>query len=104
MAYTCEHVRFTLECDACGLVEKRDMDAESAGTGCAGWDEVRTQTRSAFCCPSCVQSVLAILGKHAREQREAKAAIEANCAHDYQPRGLLAQCTKCQKWKGKNDV
>lgn len=27
MAYTTQHVRFMLECDACGRTEKRDLDA-----------------------------------------------------------------------------
>jgi len=104
MAYFVEHVRFTLECDACGRVEKRDLDnpeqrADFERDGMDGWGEIRTSRQSCFCCPACVQSVTAVLGKRDRERQAAKDLAEAQCAHDYQQRGLLVQCTKCKRFR-----
>jgi hypothetical protein len=101
MSYSVQHVRFTLECDACGNLEKRDLDADSE-EGTRGWGEITMRTptgRSAFCCPSCAEMVEAILTKKARAELDAKAKREAECVHDYQSRGLLSQCTKCQRWR-----
>ena len=101
MSYYVEHVRFTLECDACGLTEKRDLDATpDQSAGIVGWGEVRILNRThAFCCPDCLEKVNAILEHRVRAAQAAQAAKEAACAHDYQQRGMLAQCTKCQRWK-----
>jgi hypothetical protein len=99
MAYFVQHLRFTLECDACGKVEKRDVAAEEQSKGTHGWSEVRTMRGGFFVCPVCEDKVDAILNKRQRDEKEATRLREANCVHDYQPRGLLQQCTKCEKWK-----
>jgi hypothetical protein len=100
MPYLVEHVRFTLECDACGRTEKRDMDASREKYGLVGWSDVRTSVYGfRFCCPDCAGLVNQILSKRDRETLEASAHQQANCAHEYVQRGLLAQCTKCEKFK-----
>jgi hypothetical protein len=99
MSYSVEHVRFTLECDACGLIEKRDLDSDADKAGTLGWSLVSTGYESVFCCPGCLKQVRAILTRREREAEAAQAALEAACKHDYQPRGMLAQCTKCKRWK-----
>lgn len=63
MPYSVQHVRFTLECDACGLVERRDLEASQEAEGTAGWSDVRTSWRTYFCCPGCLKAVGAILSK-----------------------------------------
>ncbi len=102
MSYSVEHVRFTLECDCCGHTEKRDLDAHPAQTelGTKGWGAVQVINRSThFCCPRCLESVNAILDRRVREAEAAKAAKEAACVHAYEPRGMLAQCMKCGKYR-----
>ncbi len=98
MSYSVQHVRYTLECDACGLVEKRDLDQDSK-KGTEGWGEVRTPRCSGFCCPGCNESVMAILTKRARADLARTEQEQSTCKHDYQPLGLLAQCTKCKRWR-----
>lgn len=98
MAYSVQHVRFTLECDACGRVEKRDLDAAQEGSGVSGWSSVETHKRHAFCCPDCYARVLAVLLQRELAEAAAKAALEASCEHDFQPRGLLSACAKCGRW------
>lgn len=98
MAYSVEHIRYTLECDACGLTEKRYLDAGQDG-GTDGWSAIRTNWRSFFCCPGCLASVGAVLHKRELELQAAKDLTEATCAHDYQQRGLLMQCTKCKRFR-----
>jgi hypothetical protein len=97
VSYSVQHVRYTLECDVCGLVEKRDQDVESL-QGTAGWCGVQLD-RHYFCCPSCSESLRTILNHRERAAKKAQQDKEDSCEHDYQPRGLLAQCTKCEKWK-----
>lgn len=104
MPYSVEHVRFTLECDACGLTEKRDLDdvgqrKDFERDGIAGWTEIRTSWQSYFCCPACAASVGSILSKREREVQAAKDLVESNCEHDYHPSGLLARCWKCKKFR-----
>ena len=81
MSYSVQHVRFTLECDACGLTEKRDLDsnpdpadpADPAGT--RGWCAVQVLNRAThFCCPTCVAKLNAILHHREREKEAARAA------------------------------
>jgi Zn finger protein HypA/HybF involved in hydrogenase expression len=98
MSYSVEHVRYTLECDACGRVEKRDLDRES-DAGTAGWGSVVTRSRTGFCCPECLSKVNAILDKKEVEKSEAQKKLVDDCEHDYQPRGLLMQCVKCQRFR-----
>lgn len=98
MSYSAQHIRYTLECDVCGLVEKRDLDVDSE-KGTEGWDTFQTRQRTYFCCPVCVESLNTILNHRERVAAKAKQELEDNCVHDYQPRGLLARCTKCEKWK-----
>ena len=64
MAYSVQHVRVTLECDACGLVEKRDVDAGDSDIP-EGWDTVHMQSTltSLFCCPTCSDAVFGVLTK-----------------------------------------
>ncbi len=92
MAYTVEHVRFIFECDACGLIEKHDRDADP-GDGpimaTAGWSRATLNTHSFLCCPNCDREVRAVLFKRAKQ---------ANCVHEFSQRGLVAQCVKCLKW------
>jgi uncharacterized Zn finger protein len=99
MAYSVQHVRFTLECAACGLVEKRDLDASKEAEGTHGWSEVRTRWRSYFCCPGCLKDLGAVLNKKSLAEQEATKAAEADCAHDYRSRGFLMQCAKCGLFK-----
>jgi hypothetical protein len=99
MAYLVEHIRYTLECDACGLIEKRDLAATEEVRGADGWSEVRTPAMSCFCCPGCLKKVSDVLLHRAREVKAAKDLAESTCEHDYQLRGLLAQCTKCKRWR-----
>lgn len=101
MSYSVEHVRFTLECDACGLVEKRDMDKIDTlhSEGTQGWAAVQTPVNSYFCCPGCLEQVSAILERRRREKEAAQAALEAACEHDYQQTGFLRRCTKCKAFQ-----
>lgn len=98
MSYSVEHIRFTLECDVCGRVEKRDLDGTDLAPGTAGWGSIMT-SRSFFCCPGCTEDVNAILERRERAQKKAQEELEANCVHDYQPLGFLAQCTKCRRFR-----
>ena len=100
MSYSAQHIRYTLECDACGIVEKRDLrDSEDHEKGTKGWGIVEVPGRCAFCCPSCLGIVEAVLTTRQRQLADESAQRQANCRHHYQQRGLLAQCTKCAKWK-----
>jgi len=96
MAYSVQHVRFTLECDACGHTEKRDLDGSAQESdGVIGWAMVSSNLASRFCCPVCLDSVEAVLNKKKRAEQEAV----LNCVHNYHQRGLLMQCTKCRCFK-----
>lgn len=102
MAYSVEHIRFTLTCDACGLVEKRDLEKDDQ-RGTQGWYSVCNANDSVFCCPSCAALVNDILYKKLREKNAAEQAKIENCDHeyqrrDYQRRGFLMQCSKCGKF------
>lgn len=101
MSYSVEHVRYTLECDCCGHTEKRDLDARpNQELGTKGWGGVQVTNRSShFCCPVCLEAVNAILNRREREEEAAHAAKEAACEHDYGQRGLLMQCSKCQRFR-----
>lgn len=99
MSYSVEHVRFTLECDACGLIEKRDLDADQESKGTLGWDTIRTYARTFFCCPTCVEAVGAVLNKRERDLQEAKALQQANCIHEYNQQGFYKKCPKCGRWE-----
>jgi hypothetical protein len=59
MSYSVELVRFTLKCDACGLIEKRDLDEDSS-KGTVGWCEVRVCHNESY---FCLEKVTTILGK-----------------------------------------
>lgn len=99
MPYLVQHVRFTLECDACGLTEQRDLDADKEAEGCSGWSEVRTHWRSYFCCPGCLRRVDAILNQRELDAQEAQKQTEAKCEHVYQQSGLLMRCAKCLRYR-----
>lgn len=97
MPYLVEHVRYTLLCDCCGRVEKRDLDASQETQGTHGWSEIRTPWRSYICCPTCQDSVQAILDKKEREEKAAQALNEETCAHDYRRSGFAMRCRICQR-------
>ena len=97
MSYSVQHIRYTLECDCCGLVKKHDLDVDD-NEELKSWKTVMMPMRHFFCCPKCLDDVSAILEKRDREQVAAKEALIANCVHDIHPRGLLRACTKCGKW------
>ena len=107
MPYISESVRFTLDCDICGLIEKRDLDvgpdpkdaAINAAKVLNGWGNVITKTGGRFCCPGCQKEIEQLVTQRTRAQAEASALVIANCVHDYQQRGFLMQCTKCQHWR-----
>lgn len=99
MSYSVQHVRFTLECDACGLTEKRDLDSDADKAGTRGWSLVSTGYESAFCCPGCLEQVRSVLTQRARSEDAAQRAKQAACAHDYKPAGLLMQCSKCKRFR-----
>ncbi len=98
MSYSVQHVRYTLECDACGLVEKRDLDRTSE-KGTEGWARVQINVREYFCCPGCSESVMAILTKPAHADLARAEQEQSTCKHNYQSQGLLYQCTKCKRWR-----
>lgn len=99
MGYRVEHVRYTLECDACGKVEQRDLDKDGSHA-LEGWQNITIEGRySRFCCPECTTKVRLILNSKEIAAKIAQKKLEDECEHEYLPRGLLAQCVKCTKWK-----
>lgn len=98
MSYSVEHIRYTLECDVCGLTEKRDTDAGDVRTA-AGWSNVATSVRSYFCCPGCLLNINAVLEARPLAALKARQEEVANCEHDYQPKGFLSQCAKCKVFR-----
>lgn len=100
MSYLVEHIRYTLECDVCGRVEKRDHDAPgSEAMGIHGWSTVQTRERSFFCCPECRELVDAVLLRREREVERVKQETEASCAHEWELCGMLQRCKKCKKFR-----
>lgn len=100
MSYQVEHVRYTLECDACGRTEKRDLDAAEQEKGTEGWGNVFIDPhRTRFCCPDCREKVAVILNHSALAVEAARDAEEAACEHDYQQTGFHRRCTKCKKFQ-----
>lgn len=100
MSYSVKHVRYTLECDACGLVEKRDLDAGDQEKGTQGWGNVFLDRQySSFCCPDCREKVAVILSHSELAREAARAVAEAACEHDYQQVGFLVRCTKCKRFQ-----
>lgn len=72
MSYKVEHVRVTLECDCCGLVEKQEAKPEQEQVVLKYWGSISVGSISFFACPACNAQVLAIIGKKEREEKEAK--------------------------------
>lgn len=100
MSYSVEHVRYTLECDACGRTEKRDLDAGDQEKGTKGWGNVFIDPHhSSFCCPDCREKVAVTLRHSALAIEAARAAEEAACEHDYQSCGFLMKCMKCKRYR-----
>lgn len=103
MSYLVEHVRYTLECDVCGRVEKRDLDAAgSQERGTQGWSAVEVEEpdhRHFFCCPECSELVAAVLLRREREAARVKQETEASCAHEWELCGMLQRCKKCKKFR-----
>lgn len=62
MPYSVQHIRTTLECDACGRIETRDFDsnAASAAEMISGWGIVQLSVAH-FCCPACLERVREII-------------------------------------------
>lgn len=102
MSYSVERVRYTLECDACGRIEKRDLDANPTQheLGTKGWGRVTMiGLYERFCCPDCLEKVAIVLDHRALAEQAARDAREAACEHDYQSVGFLMKCTKCKRYR-----
>ncbi len=61
VSYLVKHIRFTLECDACGTVEIRDVSAEREIEGIHGWGSIMMPQSQYFCCPGCLNKVNTML-------------------------------------------
>lgn len=110
MTYSVQHVRVTLECDACGRIEKRNFDSPSTADSemIVGWGLVEvgtgTGTGQSFCCPECIEKLNAIVLARPRAEAKAKADLIANCQHpEFVQRGLLRQCSKCGTFPTRED-
>lgn len=101
MSFSVQHVRYTFECDVCGLVERHDQaeDFDVEQHRRLVWQTVNVSAWQYLCCPACLETIQAIVLARSRAEAKANADKIAACNHSYAPRGLLQQCTQCKVFR-----